>query len=143
MISHSLIDEELERMGLYEDLHDFPDYKICGYRHKWKKSRYDYTLKLNLQISQTSIAKIDSLCHTYEGHLRWHYDREKGQYTLFLWDIAKDYDVYLMIIPGKKTVKFVYNPRSRIPWIEESDDLFRGPIYGESLFYERLSKGEF
>ena len=142
MISHSFIDGELERMGLYEDLPDFPEYKICGYRHKWKKSRYDYTLKLNPHISQASISKIDSLCRTYEGHLRWHYDDEKGQYTLFLWDIAKDYNVYLMIMPGKKTAKFVYNPMSRLPWTEESDDLFRGPIYGESLFYERLSKGE-
>lgn len=38
--------------------------------------------------------------------------------------------VHLMIKPGKENVKFVYQLMSRFPWIEESDDLFKGPIYG-------------
>ncbi len=135
MISHSFIDDELNLMGLYEDLPDFPDYKIRGYRHRLSRSRYDYSLKLSHPISSPSIAKIDSLCNTYEGHLRWHYDKEKGQYTMFLWDIAKEYNDFLIITPGDKKVKFVYEPMSRLE-TKENDDLFYGPVYGEALFYE-------
>ena len=82
------------------------------------------------------IEKIDSLCNTYEGHLRWHYDEEKGEYMMFLWDIAKDYNDFLIITPGKNKVKFVYQPFSRRQ-TKENDDLFFGPVYGEQLFYER------
>lgn len=135
MISHSFIDQELNRMGLYEDLPDFPSYRICGFRHRWSRGRYDYRLKLSSPIGSAAIAKIDSLCKTYEGHLRWHYDEDKGQYTLFLWDIAKDYNDYLMIRPGENKIKFVYEPFTRYP-TKENDDLFTGPIYGEARFYE-------
>ena len=135
MISHSFIETELEKMGLYEDLPDFPEYKISGFRHKWIKSRYDYKLKLKRPMSLESIAKIDSLCRTYEGHLRWHYD--DNLYTLFLWDIAEDYNDFLMIVPGKKTVMFVYEPMSRLKF-KENEDLFHGPIYGEEIFHEHL-----
>ena len=135
MISHSFIDDELNRMGLYEDLPDFPNYKIRGYRHSLSRSRYDYTLKLDHPMSSTSIAKIDSLCHTYKGHLRWHYDEEKGLYTMFLWDIVKDYNDFLIITPGDNRVKFVYEPMSRLK-TKKNDDLFSGPVYGEARFYE-------
>lgn len=136
MISHSFIDDELNRMGLYEDLPSFPDYKIRGYWHSSRRSRYDYTLKLSHSISSNSIAKIDSLCCTFEGHLRWHYDEEKGQYTMFLWDIANDDNDFLIITPGDKKVKFVYEPSSRL-FTKKNYDLFHGPIYGEAFFYER------
>lgn len=139
MISHSFIDDEFNRMRLYEDLPSFPDYKIRGYRHRLGRSRYDYTLKLSHPISSNSIAKIDSLCNTYEGHLRWHYDEEKGQYTMFLWDIAEDFNDFLIITPGDKKVKFVYEPSSRL-FTKKSYDLFYGPIYGEALFYERQNQ---
>ena len=138
MISHSLVDNHLNRMGLYEDIPNFPSNKIRGYKHSRKRSRYDYTLKLNNPIGSDAIAKIDSLCKTYEGQLRWHYDEEKGLYTLFLWDIAKDYNTFLMIVPGESKVKFVYEPATRRK-TEKNEDLFYGPVYGEALFNERMS----
>lgn len=144
MISPSFIDQELNRMGLYEDIPDFPSYRIKGFWHSWSRSRYDYTLKLNNPISPAMIERIDSLCNTYEGHQRWHFDKDKGQYMMFLWDIAKDYNDFLIITPGKNKVKFVFQPFSRIQ-TKENNDLFFGPIYGEKLFYERQqenNKGE-
>ena len=136
MISPSFIGQELNRMGLYEDFPDFPSYRIRGFWHSWSRSRYDYTLKLNSPISSTVIEKIDSLCNTYEGHQRWHYDEEKMQYMMFFWDIAKDYSDFLIITPGANKVKFVFQPASRMQ-TKGSDDLCWGPIYGEKLFYER------
>ena len=128
MISHSFIEEEFNRMGLYEDLPDFPKYKISRFWHSWSRSRYDYTLTLSSPICSTSIMKIDSLCNTYEGQKRWHHDEDKGLYTIFLWDIAKDYNDFLLIIPGNRKVKFVFEPYSRIK-TKDSDDLFYGPIF--------------
>ncbi len=139
MIDPSFVDQELDRMGLYEDLPDFPSYRLSGFWHSLSRSRYDYTLKLNCPISSTLIERIDSLCNTYEGHLRWHYDMENRQYMMFLWDCAKDYDDFLIITPGKNKVKFVFQPFSRMQ-TKENDDLFHGPIYGEELFYERQQK---
>ena len=144
MISPSFIDQELNRMGLYEDIPDFPSYRIRGFWHSWSRSRYDYTLNLNNPISPAMIERIDSLCNTYEGHQRWHFDTDKGQYMMSLWDIAKDYNDFLIITPGKNKVKFVFQPFSRIQ-TKENNDLFFGPIYGEKLFYERQqenNKGE-
>lgn len=135
MISHSFIDKELNRMGLDEDIPDFPSYRIRSFKHSWSRSRYDYTLKLNSPISTTAITKIDSLCQTYEGHLRWHFDEKKGQYTMFLWDITKDYNDFLMITPGENVVKFVYEPMSRLQ-TKKNEDLFHGPIYGKESFLE-------
>jgi len=106
MISPSFIDQELNRMGLYEDIPDFPSYRIRGFWHSWSRSRYDYTLKLNNPISPAMIERIDSLCNTYEGHQRWHFDTDKGQYMMFLWDIAKDYNDFLIITPGKNNLFF-------------------------------------
>lgn len=136
MISPSFVDQELHNMGLYDDFPDFPSYRIRGYRHSIRRSRYDYTLKLDCSISPTVIRKIDSLCKTYEGHLRWQHDEENGRYILFLWDIANDYSDFLIVTPEENKAKFVFHPFSRIP-TKENDDLFWGPIYGEECFYER------
>ena len=126
----SFIDEELSRMGLYADLPGFPSYKIRGFRHKWRRSRYDYTLKLSRPLSSTEILKIESLCSTSNGLLGWHHNEENKQYTLFLWDIARDYNVFLMIKPGENTAKFVYEPYERYLrlWYKENEDLFHGPV---------------
>lgn len=138
MISHSFVDSALNDMGLYEDIPDFPSYKIRGFKHSFSRSRYDYTLKLSSQINPAAIERIDSLCKTYEGHLRWHFEKESGLYTLFLWDVGKDYNTFLMITPGRDKVKFVYEPFSRLK-TKDSDDLFYGPIYGEARFKEIMS----
>lgn len=55
---------------------------------------------------------------------------------MFLWDIAKDYNDFLMITPGENVVKFVYEPMSRLQ-TKKNEDLFHGPIYGKESFLER------
>lgn len=126
MIDKSFVHQELERMGLYEDLPDFPDFKIRGFRHRWKKSRYDYALRLSHPISPECITKIDSLSHVKNVSIAgWHFEDEKGQYIMFFWDVAGECNDFLMITPGEITVKFVFEAPSRSP--ERSDDLFYGP----------------
>lgn len=140
MARHFFVEKELHRMGLYYDFPDFPSYRISGFKHRWRRIRYDYTLKLDNPLSEAAIARIDSLSNSPDGWYRWYHDEKGGRYILFLWDVAGEDNDFLIIRPEKtKKLKFVYeppHPRMTIFKAKHNDDLFYGPVPGPVMKVE-------